>query len=179
MGIRGDEAADYVRDFVEFRESILQGDLHGDRHSWGVIDSRPDALLVVQNEDEEEDTVELDPEGRTALLRAFQAGTLELKPKGDPFIIDDAFIIRAWTIGVIRHGFNFYGGDNYNTDEAMQIAHWGYVNQGRLTRASSGKDAAPSPPRGADEGRPRPEAVGHFLLLREGATRPDRPACTR
>jgi hypothetical protein len=132
IGITGDEALTYVNDFNRFASTIREGGLYSVQHCFGIVACRPTRTLPIPKggsmlvvDDSEND---IDQDDKKARREAFFKGAY--KVPSDEFVIDDAFIIRAWTIGVIRWGILWSNSYDDYMDTAIQIARWGFVNQG-------------------------------------------------
>ena len=132
LGLTWEEIPEYIEIFNDFRSSIFKGNLHSDgHHSWRAVARHVgpdgDVRMLVK----EDGAIEAVEDYYLEAVKDFNR-TGEFGDAGDNstyFVIDDAFIVRAWTIGVHREGFPLLGGFD-EADYALQVARWGFRNQG-------------------------------------------------
>jgi hypothetical protein len=132
LGLRWDEIDEYIESFHRFRRQIMSGDFRATRIGWWAAAKYRDSILVHDGCDfdgpsllnEEENTEE-----KANVLHFKKTGVNRFKGD-DWFIIDEKFIVKAWAIGVFRHGYEFEEDYDDYIDEALQFAHWGFINQG-------------------------------------------------
>ena len=125
LGLRWDEVDDYITSFQRFRRQILNGNFRPTRLAWKAVAKYKNTLLV-----NEVAAVEAVDDYDKKEAATFVKTGVNPFTSDDWFVIHEAFIISAFAIGVFRHGFSFEEDVDDYTDEALQYAHYGFINQG-------------------------------------------------